>query len=137
MRYAIVGQTFADVSTSGVAQVNSFTNSDPNIAFVFDHKPDGSTFSVRKIGETVSHEAGHTFGLYHQSAYNASGVQVDEYNEGGSLRAPIMGDSDSAERGLWMRGPSQISSNTGLSPNEGQYVIFMGARYVLGQDDMA
>jgi hypothetical protein len=138
LRIAIGGQTFdSSISTTGISVVNSFTNSAPNIGFVFDHKLDGTTFAVHTISEVVSHEAGHAFGLWHQSTYNSSGVLVDEYNAGDSLRAPIMGNSYHADRGLWMRGPTNISSNSMLSPGDGQYVIFMGARYILGQDDMA
>jgi hypothetical protein len=66
----------------------------------------------RWVSETVAHEDGHGFGLYHQSDYDGSTL-VNEYSVGtgtpatwlGSV-APIMGSGDLAQRGTWRTGDS-------------------------------
>src|SRR5262249_12715520 len=56
--------------------------------------------AVREMAEVVSHEAGHAFGLFHQSSFDANGNLVATYYEGpGDGTAPIMGESD-LKRGL-------------------------------------
>ncbi len=89
----------------GIAYVNNFTNSIANTVFVFpDHLGNGNPKSV---AEASSHETGHAFGLQHQSQFNAAGDKVAEYYKGpGDGRAPIMGNSYSATRGLWWYGTS-------------------------------
>ena len=73
----------------GVAYLDSFTNSLPNTVFVF---PDNLADSARNIAEASSHEAGHGFGLEHQSQYSGTTL-VEEYNPGTPVWAPIMGVS--------------------------------------------
>src|SRR5262245_12627104 len=56
----------------GASEIGSFTNNAPNIAYVFPViKPGlpgaGTTAKIFWIGNAVSHEAGHSFGLLHQS----------------------------------------------------------------------
>lgn len=89
----------------GVAYVNNFTNSISNTVYVF---PDNlSNGNAKFTAEVSSHEAGHGFGLQHQSLYDASGNLITEYYAGpGDGRAPIMGNSYSATRGLWWYGTS-------------------------------
>src|SRR5215831_8994440 len=80
----------------GVSYIGSFANSAaPNISFVF---PDNlGTGFPKYVADASSHEAGHSFGLYHQSQYNSSGQLIAEYYTGpGDGTAPIMGDSYSA-----------------------------------------
>lgn len=96
-------------STKGVALIGSFANDDPNVCFVFS-----SNFSVtemKSVAEAVSHEAGHAFGLMHQSLYDGSSL-VREYHTGllGTGIAPIMGNSLNATRGLWWQGTSTSAS---------------------------
>lgn len=92
----------------GVAYVDSFTNSIVNTVYVFsENLADGY---ARYVGEAVSHEAGHSFGLDHQSKFSSTGALLDEYNPGTSARAPIMGNSYSSTRGLWWAGKD--STNT-------------------------
>lgn len=93
----------------GVAYVNSFTNSISNVVFVFPKNL--ANGYAKYTGEASSHESGHAFGLQHQSLYTGT-TKVDEYYSGpGDGRAPIMGDSYSATRGLWWYGTS-VSSTT-------------------------
>jgi hypothetical protein len=110
-------------SATGVAQDDSFTSSSPfvNHAFAFSETiamgidglnvgPRGSeqwlTRFVRAVGETIAHEAGHMFGLDHQSDYNATNMLVEVYGSGDGLYIPIMGNSDDnvSGKGVWYNG---------------------------------
>lgn len=94
----------------GVAYVDSFTNSISNVVFVFPKNL--ANGNAKYTAEASSHESGHGFGLQHQSLYSGT-TKVDEYYAGpGDGRAPIMGDSYSATRGLWWYGTSAVSSTT-------------------------
>lgn len=92
----------------GISFVGAFIGSDPNTGWVFSKNLGNYP---KYIGEAVAHEAGHMFGLQHQSTYDASGNKT-EYNAGDSKRAPIMGNSYLAARGLWWSGTSSISPTT-------------------------
>ena len=50
--------------------------SDPNTGFVFLNN------NANFIGAAAAHEAGHGFGLQHQSSYDAPGNKIDEYSHG-------------------------------------------------------
>jgi hypothetical protein len=92
---------------AGVALVNSFLDTQfPNKAFVF---PANVAYSTKDTAEAVAHEAGHGFGLNHQSEFDAAGNLVNEYFHGDAATAPIMGFSFDASRGLWWRGKSSSS----------------------------
>ena len=93
----------------GVAYVDSFTNSMPNTVFVFSTNLYGN---AKYTAEAVSHETGHAFGLQHQAKYDGSGNLVESYSTGtGDGRAPLMGSSYVATRGLWWNGTT-FSSTT-------------------------
>jgi hypothetical protein len=50
----------------GIAQYNSFTNSLPNVVYVFTQLGiNNPSYTPAQFGNTASHEAGHSFGLYH------------------------------------------------------------------------
>lgn len=49
----------------GYAYINSFTSATSNVAYVFPTSSTGSHSSAFTIATTVSHEAGHSFGLRH------------------------------------------------------------------------
>ncbi len=93
----------------GVAYIGSFTWGDDTPAFVFS---DRHSYSPKKVGETISHESGHTIGLSHQSKYNGANCSTpqEEYNSGfGSGEtgwAPIMGNSLSKNFSNWNNGPT-------------------------------
>ena len=71
-------------------------------------------YRQKYIAEASSHEVGHTFGLYHQSSYDASCNFLAEYFAGFGTsttgRAPIMGNSYSRP-GYWWIGPTSASCN--------------------------
>ncbi len=92
----------------GVAYVNSFTNAVPNVAYVFtDNLGNGN---AKYTAEAVSHEAGHAFGLQHQSDYDGSGNLIREYSNGSGDFAPIMGVGYYASRTTWHDGTTTSST---------------------------
>jgi hypothetical protein len=92
--------------TGGVAFIGSFTNDAPNVAYVFENDL-GNGFP-RWVAEAVSHEAGHTFGLLHQSTWWGNTLQ-SEYNTGENDWAPIMGNGNFAQRTTWHNGTTNES----------------------------
>ncbi len=99
MRISIGGNgSWYGAVVRGVAYINSFTNSIPNVAYVFS---DNSQWP----GDTASHEAGHSFGLHHQSVYDQNGVKTEENSTGSGDWRPIMGTS-SKDVTTWHNGTS-------------------------------
>jgi len=109
-RIAIGGNSdWLGANWGGYSYISSFTNSMPNVSYVFAADID----NINWMGLTVSHEAGHSFGLQHQSTYDASGVLVSEYNHGTTTWAPIMGTTWYAtQTTTWHNGTSRVSSTT-------------------------
>ena len=101
--------SWAPAGSGGIAIEGSFANVSPafpNLAFVFPgHLTNGFP---RYVAEAAAHEAGHGFGLAHQSLYLNNSL-VEEYNPGDADRAPIMGRSYFATRGMWWNGPTPDS----------------------------
>ena len=93
----------------GVAYLDSFTNTLPNVVYVFAEKLANTT---KYIAEATSHELGHAFGLRHQSLYDGNGTRLEEYHPGDANWAPIMGVSYSAGRSTWHNGPNSISASS-------------------------
>lgn len=105
---------------SGISSIGSFSDSAPNTVFVFSNdivywhnnypnsQKDGHDRQIDIGGATatsISHEAGHAFGLYHQSLYDINGNMLKEYNPGNLFTTPIMGDNLSASaRTIWDTG---------------------------------
>lgn len=95
----------------GISYIDSFSNSMPNTVFVFAENLGNG--NAKYVGDAASHEAGHAFGLVHQSEYDANGVKIEDYSTGpGDGRAPLMGDSYAATRSLWWNGTSGTSANS-------------------------
>ncbi|MBA3481804.1 MAG: hypothetical protein H0T51_08320 [Pirellulales bacterium] len=139
LRVVITGEDFrADEDAGGVGSVNAFTKADvPNVVYVFsiskgvaEDDPAGLRPSAT-IGNLVSHEAGHAFGLEHQSVIK-NGKVVEEYNSGDEKKAPIMGNANGSERGIWWKGTNKkgvvqddmavlarAENGFGLRPDEG------------------
>jgi hypothetical protein len=90
----------------GYGYVNGLYGSTSNTAWIFPKNLGKGR--PKYVAEASAHEAGHNFGLSHQSVYNGT-FKVDEYNHGTAQTAPIMGFSYFAERGLWWNGPSSES----------------------------
>jgi hypothetical protein len=101
---------------SGISSIGSFTDGAPNVVFVFDlvawakagvddsegHPLDGPA----AMANTISHEAGHAFGLRHHSRYNFDGERINEYDPGTSGWTPIMGNNKASDRTTWDAGPT-------------------------------
>lgn len=117
------GAWFGSTPVGGLAWPGSFYNGFQNKVFVFSGnlRPDVSS---RYTAEAAAHEAGHSFGLMHQSSYST--VPFTEYSLGNYVKdptlpgvqqpyqpgseSPIMGNSYYAERGLWWNGPTPSGS---------------------------
>jgi hypothetical protein len=96
-------------AAGGVSFVNSFSWGDNTPCFVFSEL---LGYKPKSIAEAVSHEAGHTLGLRHQSTYDTSCVKISDYNTGvgtGEMSwAPIMGQGYSRNLTTWFNGPSSL-----------------------------
>jgi hypothetical protein len=124
LRVAIGGswQDWRHKEAGGVALHGSFTNDDPNVAYVFSEV---NFDKAENIADAVSHEAGHSFGLRHQSLFDSNGNVIESYRSGTDQKAPIMGDHYDSVRSTWAYGQSSyLDSNNN--------VVYAGM-----QDDMA
>ena len=90
-------------SAGGVAYINGITWGLDVPAFVFSKL---LSYNQKYTWEAISHEAGHTLGLYHQSKYDANCNLLSEYNTGANGEAPIMGASYYQPIGKWWVGSS-------------------------------
>jgi hypothetical protein len=125
----------------GVAYVGTFGDIDNTPCFVFSAL---LNYNSKKVSEAVSHEAGHTLWLYHQSLYDANCVKLSDYHSGqgtGEIGwAPIMGIGYSRNMTVWNLGPNSygcgviqsdikvILLNTGLTLRTDDYTsTFAGA----------
>lgn len=97
-------------SAGGVAYVGGFYNSASNVGFVFSDALANGV--ARYVAEATSHEAGHLFGLWHQSTYNGSGTKTAEYSTGNSQWAPIMGVGYYSAVTTWYNGPNNLGANS-------------------------
>lgn len=88
----------------GYSYPGGFTGSVSNIGWIFS-KNLGQGYPAY-VAEATAHEAGHLFGLVHQSTYDSSGNKLEEYSHGSADKAPIMGFSYYSLRGLWWTGTS-------------------------------
>jgi hypothetical protein len=95
-------------SVGGVAYIESIKWGSDVACFVFSK---ALSYSQKRIAECISHETGHTLGLYHQSNYDANCNFLSEYYAGfgnsTTGRAPIMGNSY-ARPGYWWIGPNSF-----------------------------
>lgn len=69
---------------------------------------------AKVIADAAIHEAGHLFGLRHQSTYDETGTRTDEYDNNleSELRAPNLGVAYNARRGLWAIGSATSGTST-------------------------
>lgn len=99
-------------NAGGAAWVGSFIWGDETPAFVFCNL---LGYSTKKVAEAVSHEAGHTLGLQHQSTYDENCKLIREYNfgkgSGETSWAPIMGEGYSRNLTTWTVGQTIIGCN--------------------------
>ncbi len=105
------------VPAGGISQVGSFNNAVTNASsvgtvFVFPGWLKNGT--AKYVAVAAAHEAGHSFGLFHQSQggneYGAGtwpGDPAHPFNTPGTgYKSPIMGLGYYADRALWWSGPS-------------------------------
>jgi hypothetical protein len=97
------GRNFLNASYGGIAYVGSFSwNSDtPTFAF-----SDNLGRNPKFIAEVISHEVGHTAGLWHHGRTDGA-----TYHSGDGEWAPIMGVAYSARVGQWSRGEYPLANN--------------------------
>ena len=102
---------------AGIAYVTSFTWGDDTPAFVFSDRLGNNP---KKVAEAISHETGHTLGLYHQSAYTSTCTLTSSYHTGTGTGetswGPIMGNVATRNATQWNYGPtpygcSQVQDN--------------------------
>jgi len=122
-------QDWLKENTSGIASIGSFSDSAPNVVFVFDLFAwedakvgdwEGHTINgIAATASTASHEAGHAFGLRHHSIYafeedlfGDEHERINEYDPGNAGWTPIMGNSLAADRTTWDSGPTDRGWNT-------------------------
>jgi len=128
MMHTVIGGTGAWSGGGGVSYigVTSGAQSGSNgyhTNWVFSaHAPANLQF----VAEASAHENGHGLNLYHQSDYSDSTL-VNEYSTGtgggvGS-KAPIMGNSYSAARGLWREGTAHIFSGGPTMQNDAAKIV--------------
>ncbi len=95
-------------SSGGVAYIGSIEWGKDVPCFVFSKS---LSYNQKYISEAISHETGHTLGLYHQIQCSSTGTFVSEYNPGSGTSttgsAPIMGSSYSRP-GYWWIGPNSF-----------------------------
>ena len=123
-------------SAGGVAYVGSFSWGDDTPAWVFSALLYNNP---KNVAEACSHEAGHTLGLQHQSAYNSDCVKTAEYNSGrgeGEIGwAPIMGVGYSKNLTTWHTGASTVDCN--LIQNDMDIIAESGNHIGYRTDDHA
>ena len=93
-------------SAGGVAYIESIKWGLDVACFVFSK---ALSYRQKSIFETISHETGHTLGLYHQIKCDGTGNITQQYNSGSGTSttgsSPIMGSS-LARPGYWWIGPN-------------------------------
>jgi hypothetical protein len=109
LRVAVGGDgAWAGGGSGGMSYIDSFTNSAPNTSYVFA-KNLGNGYP-KYVADAISHEAGHAFGLQHQSQYAGTSRVAEYYGGPGDGRAPLMGNSYGAARSVWWYGTSTSSA---------------------------
>jgi hypothetical protein len=103
-------------AAGGISYVGAFANpSLPNVSHIFVN---GTAGVAQYIAIAAVHEAGHAFGLNHQSTFDAAGNLLQEYNSGDSASAPLMGLAYYATRALWWVGPADTGHGAAIQDDE-------------------
>ena len=95
-------------AAGGWGTIDGFSAGGANTNYVFSEL----FFNPQQIASASSHESGHTFGLTHQSVYDANGNKTAEYNPGDAALAPLMGVGYGTIRDTWWNGTSSTSSTS-------------------------
>jgi fibronectin type 3 domain-containing protein len=105
----VIGGTgsWLGASYGGYSYIGSFTTS-RNTSWVFPaNLGNGVPYAT---ADCIAHEAGHEFGLQHQSVWTGTTLTA-EYNHGNSYEAPIMGTAYYSTRGVWFNGTNDQGYN--------------------------
>ncbi|WP_302184773.1 Ig-like domain-containing protein [Planktothrix tepida] len=98
----------------GVAYLTSWRYNNDTPVFVFEENLGNG--DPKYTAEAISHEVGHSLGLYHQSTYDANGNKTAEYSSGSGTGetgwAPIMGKGYYQNLTTWHNGTSSLGSTT-------------------------
>lgn len=94
-------------TVGGVAMINGFSSFTSNTAWVFPDNLGGG--NPKFVAEAAAHEAGHLFGLNHQSRWTQKPdgtweQQVYSTNGDNPHVRPVMGSSYGSTRGVWWYG---------------------------------
>ncbi len=103
LRVAIGGSSYDwyGAGAGGVAYVNSYSSFIANTVYVFTAQL--ANGYAKYVAEAASHEAGHAFGLRHQSQWSGN-TKTAEYHPGSGNWAPIMGVSYTKNNTTWYDG---------------------------------
>lgn len=115
MRIVITTSSEIYPGVAGVAYVGSMFWGDNTPAFVF---PNTMSYNALRIRVAVSHESGHTVGLYHQSLYDANCNLLYTYAPCGVNTGPIMGSVGPNCIPLWWIGPIPNGCNVIQDDNQ-------------------
>jgi len=126
--------------SSGIAPIGGFFNADPNLVFVFagdivwwanngGQDWEGRALDIETAtATTISHEAGHGFGLRHHAEYDSHGVKTNDYAKGTSEWTPIMGNNLSSDRSIWV----YAADDRGVSSMQDDVAILGGTKNGFG-----
>ncbi|MEJ7592704.1 MAG: hypothetical protein WKF77_14235 [Planctomycetaceae bacterium] len=95
-------------AAGGWGAIDGFSTGSANTNYIFS----GLFFNPHQIASAASHETGHTFGLQHQSLYDANGNKTAEYDPGDAASGPIMGVGYGTIRDTWRIGTSSTSATS-------------------------
>jgi hypothetical protein len=93
---------------AGIAFPGGFSGHYAPTGFVFSYTLGGNP---KYVADDISHEAGHLYGLLHQSDWSGTALS-QEYNTGNSAWAPIMGVGYGSSRVTWYNGTSRAGPTT-------------------------
>ena len=104
IRVIVTASSEINYGVSGIAYVGSMFGGGEQLCFVFSK---ALAYNPTYVWVTISHEAGHSAGLLHQSEYDANCNMVFTYKPCQSNgTGPIMGSTGGACSTIWWKGPT-------------------------------
>jgi hypothetical protein len=114
-------------SVGGVGTHGGFRNNEENVVFDFSEFMLPGRNLAEGMADTISHEAGHAFGLEHQGQFDAQGNLINCYRPGDADSGPIMGSTERSERSVWANGPT-----TSLAATQDEMAVLAGPQNGFG-----